>query len=50
MYAAEIANIDPCYLEDHTCWDNADIGESYEWGAPLGQLPPPPRAKIAENL
>ncbi|KAJ5150880.1 uncharacterized protein N7482_010132 [Penicillium canariense] len=36
MHAAEIANLAPCYLKDYACWDNAEIGESYEWGAPLG--------------
>lgn len=34
--AAEIAGLDPCYLKDHACWDNAEIGESFQWGAPLG--------------
>lgn len=36
MHAAEIANLAPCYLKDYACWDNAEIGEYYEWGAPLG--------------
>ncbi|PWY79955.1 hypothetical protein BO83DRAFT_355202 [Aspergillus eucalypticola CBS 122712] len=36
MHAAEIANLDPCYLKERACWNNAEIGESYKWGAPLG--------------
>ncbi|KAF3392434.1 hypothetical protein F1880_008902 [Penicillium rolfsii] len=32
MHAAEIANLSRCYLKDRACWDNAEIGESYEWG------------------
>jgi len=35
MHAAEIADLDPCYLQDYACWDTAEIGESYEWAAPL---------------
>ncbi|KAI2832820.1 hypothetical protein CBS133816_1100 [Aspergillus niger] len=36
MHAAEIANLNPCYLKERACWNNAEIGESYKWGAPLG--------------
>ncbi|KAJ5928250.1 hypothetical protein N7466_007206 [Penicillium verhagenii] len=36
MQAAEMANVDLCYINEHACWTNAEIGESYEWGAPLG--------------
>ncbi|KAJ6035817.1 hypothetical protein N7540_000096 [Penicillium herquei] len=34
--AGSIAGGMDYYLKDHGCWTNADIGESYEWGAPLG--------------
>ncbi|EHA24979.1 hypothetical protein ASPNIDRAFT_46039 [Aspergillus niger ATCC 1015] len=36
MHAAEIANLNPCYLKERACWNNAEIGESYKWGTPLG--------------
>ena len=35
----EAGSIAGCFnyiLKDHGCWDNAEIGEFYEWGAPLG--------------
>ncbi|KAJ5715692.1 uncharacterized protein N7483_012873 [Penicillium malachiteum] len=35
----EAGSIGGCFdyiLKDHNCWANGDIGESYEWGAPLG--------------
>lgn len=35
-HAAELANLNPCYIKDRALWYNAEIGESYEWGAPLG--------------
>ncbi|KAJ5191798.1 uncharacterized protein N7498_010783 [Penicillium cinerascens] len=36
MHAVEIANLETCYLKDYACWNNAEIGECYEWGEPLG--------------
>lgn len=34
--ASDIANLSDCMLDDYSCWAHAQIGESYEWGAPLG--------------
>ncbi|KAJ5936895.1 hypothetical protein N7466_003345 [Penicillium verhagenii] len=36
MDAAEFASLDPCYLKEYPCWEYAEIGESYDWGTPLG--------------
>ncbi|KAJ5133602.1 hypothetical protein N7526_004967 [Penicillium atrosanguineum] len=36
MKAAEIANLGPSYLQDRAVWTQGEIGESYQWGAPLG--------------
>ncbi|KAJ6118739.1 hypothetical protein N7471_013359 [Penicillium samsonianum] len=34
--ALDIANVSDAMLNEYSCWANAQIGQSYEWGAPLG--------------
>ncbi|KAJ5797044.1 uncharacterized protein N7518_005584 [Penicillium psychrosexuale] len=34
--AADIAYLSNFMLKEYGCWANAQIGQSYEWGAPLG--------------
>ncbi|KAJ5701331.1 hypothetical protein N7488_008879 [Penicillium malachiteum] len=34
--AVRVTDLDPCYAKDHPCWEYVEIGESYQWGAPLG--------------
>ncbi|KAJ5157016.1 uncharacterized protein N7482_008116 [Penicillium canariense] len=34
--AADIVNLENFMLIEHGSWANAQVGESYEWGAPLG--------------
>lgn len=34
--ASDIANVSNIMLNEFGCWANAQIGQSYEWGAPLG--------------
>ncbi|CDM36007.1 hypothetical protein DTO013E5_5502 [Penicillium roqueforti] len=40
--AADIAYLLNFMLQEHGCWVNAQIGQSYEWGAPLR----PPMARM----
>lgn len=34
--ALEIAIVSDAMLKENSCWANVHIGQSYEWGAPLG--------------
>lgn len=43
--ASDIANVSNPMLNKHSCWANAQIGQSYEWGAPLG----PPHGENGED-
>jgi hypothetical protein len=36
--ASDIVNVSDAMLNEHSCWANAQIGQSYGWDAPL--VPP----------
>ncbi|CAI7583092.1 unnamed protein product [Penicillium bialowiezense] len=36
--ASDIANVSDAMVNEYSCWANAHIGQSYEWGAPLGLI------------